>query len=331
MSDNVFHRAIYLTGPTASGKTAIGAALARELDAEILALDSMTLYRGMDIGTAKPTPFERCGIAHHLIDVINPWESASVSAYREWAAKSAREIEARGKRTLFVGGTPLYLKALLRGLFAGPGGEQELRQRLEREAIDRGDAALHGRLALYDPKSAARLHPHDRRRIIRALEILELTGRPMSELQAEHDRPAPENVPVLALDLPRTYLHDRINSRVMHFFESGLVEEVRRLQSAARPMSGVAAQAIGYREVIDMLVGNGSVTETIEQIQARTRQFAKRQGTWFRGLAEVRSVAVEPDEPPEAIAVRILPLIESGKNLAGGAPTDSGERSGKRC
>ena len=143
MSENVFHRAIYLTGPTASGKTAVGVALATRLDAEVVALDSMTLYRGMDIATAKPSLAERGGVPHHLIDVIDPWESASVSAYREWAAKAAGEIEARGKRVLFVGGTPLYLKALLRGLFQGPGADRELRRRLEREAVEHGDAALH--------------------------------------------------------------------------------------------------------------------------------------------------------------------------------------------
>ncbi len=316
MSDNVFHRAIYLTGPTASGKTAVGVALARRLDAEVVALDSMTLYRGMDIATAKPTIAERGGVRHHLIDVIDPWESTSVSAYREWAAKAAGEIEARGKRILFVGGTPLYLKALLRGLFQGPGADRELRQRLERDAAKHGDAALHARLAACDPKTAARLHPHDRRRIVRALEVLELTGRPISDLQAEHDRPAPQSVAVMALDLPRTPLHERINRRVVRFFEVGLVEEVRALQSGPRPPSAVAAQAIGYREVIAMLAGEGSLSQTIEQVQARTRQFAKRQATWFRSLEEVRSVAVLPEEGPEAIASRLVPRIAAANNLA---------------
>ena len=138
--ENIFHRAIYLTGPTASGKTAVGVALALRLDAEVVALDSMTLYRGMDIATAKPTLEERRGVPHHLIDVIDPWESASVSAYRQWAAEAAGLIEARGKRVLFVGGTPLYLKALLRGLFHGPGADPELRLQLERDAISHGDS-----------------------------------------------------------------------------------------------------------------------------------------------------------------------------------------------
>ena len=316
MFDNVFHRAIYLTGPTASGKTAVGVALARRLNAEVIALDSMTLYRGMDIATAKPSFAERCGILHHLIDVIDPWESASVSAYRDWAAKAAGEIEARGKRILFVGGTPLYLKALLRGLFKGPGADLDIRLRLEHDAAEHGDDALHRRLASVDPKAAARFHPHDRRRVVRALEVLELTGRPISELQAEHDRPAPPGVPVFALELPRASLHQRINQRVVQFLDAGLVEEVRVLQAAPQPMCSVAAQAIGYREVIVMLAGEASLSQTIELIQARTRQFAKRQATWFRGLEEVGSLAVVPEEGPEAIAALLLPRIEAAANLA---------------
>ncbi len=199
---NIFHRAVYLTGPTASGKTAVGVALARRLNAEVLALDSMTIYREMDIGTAKPAPAERGGIAHHLIDVIEPWESASVAVFRQWAEPAALEVEGRGKRVLFVGGTPLYLKALLRGLFHGPGADLELRRRLEREADLGGTPVLYERLAGLDRRTAVRLHPHDRRRIVRALEVIELTGQPLSALQAQHDLPAPGGVPVFALDLP---------------------------------------------------------------------------------------------------------------------------------
>jgi tRNA dimethylallyltransferase len=302
MHENIFHRAVYLTGPTAAGKTAVGVALARRLDAEVLALDSMTLYRGMDIATAKPTHAERGGIAHHLIDVIDPWEAASVAAYRDWAAAAAHAVERRGKKVLFVGGTPLYLKALLRGLFEGPGADAELRRQLESHADAHGDAALHRRLASLDPKTAARLHPNDRRRLVRALEVIEVAGQPLSSLQAEHDRPAPATVPVWALDLPRAALHDRINRRVRGFFDSGLVDEVRALQAGPRALCDVAAQAIGYREVIAMLAGLATETQTIERIQARTRQFAKRQSTWFRALDEVRSIAIGPDDEPEKIA-----------------------------
>ncbi len=203
MDENPFHRAIYLTGPTASGKTAVGVALARRLGAEVVAMDSMTIYRGMNIGTAKPTMAERGGIPHHLIDVIEPWASASVADYRQWAGAAVAAIEARDRRALFVGGTPLYLKALLRGLFGGPGSDPELRRRLEQEAEAAGDATLHARLAALDPTTAARLHSHDRRRIVRALEVIELTGRPLSSLQVEHQHPAPGSVQVFAMELPR--------------------------------------------------------------------------------------------------------------------------------
>jgi tRNA dimethylallyltransferase len=309
MHDNVFHRAFYLTGPTASGKTAVGVALARRLDAEVLALDSMTLYRGMDIATAKPTLADRGGIPHHLIDVIDPWDAASVAAYRAWAASAAREVERRGKKVLFVGGTPLYLKALLRGLFEGPGANLELRRRLESQAQVEGEAALHQRLAALDPRTAERLHPHDRRRLVRALEVIELAGQPLSSLQAEHDRPAPAGVSVRALELPRAALHDRINRRVLRFFEAGLVDEVRGLQAGPHPLSHVAGQAIGYREVIAFLAGELSLGQTIDQIQARSRQLAKRQSTWFRSLAEVRSTAVAPDDDPESIAERLADTL----------------------
>jgi tRNA dimethylallyltransferase len=310
MDENAFQRAIYLTGPTASGKTAVGVALARRLDAEVVAMDSMTIYRGTDIGTAKPTLAERGGIPHHLIDVIEPWESASVADYRDWAIETVAAIEARGRRALFVGGTALYLKALLRGLFDGPGSDPELRRRLEQEAEATGDAVLHARLAALDPTTAARLHPHDRRRVVRALEVIERTGRPISAFQVEHQRPAPAGVQVYAMELPRAILYDRINRRVRGFFDAGLVEEVRTLQADARPLSAVAAQGIGYREVIAMLAGQATLNETIDRIQTRSRQFAKRQATWFRGLEEVHSFPIAPEDDPETVADRLARRVD---------------------
>ncbi|WP_337176733.1 tRNA (adenosine(37)-N6)-dimethylallyltransferase MiaA [Paludisphaera sp.] len=303
------HRAVYLTGATASGKSAVGVHLARLIDAEILSLDSMSLYRGMDVGTAKPTLAERGGVPHHLIDVLDPWESASVALYREWALAAIRDVESRGRRALFVGGTALYLKAMLRGLFDGPGADPEVRARLEAEAQAVGDAALHARLATLDPATAARLHPNDRRRVVRALEVMELTGTPFSAQQREHDRPAPAATRVFALDWPRDILHERIDARVVAMFEAGLVEEVRRLQSAPRPMSWVASQGVGYREVIEHLSGAVDLPTTIARVQARTRQFAKRQGTWFRGLSEVRRVEVAPGDDPETLARRLAAEI----------------------
>jgi tRNA dimethylallyltransferase len=260
----------------------------------------------MDIGTAKPTAAERGDIPHHLIDIIDPWESASVAEYRARSLDAARAIAARGKRVLFVGGTALYLKALLRGLFEGPSADPALRSDLEREAERAGDAALHARLAAVDPKSAARLHPNDRRRVIRALEVIETTGRPLSALQAEHDRPAPPDVPVFALDRPRDELRARIDRRVIQMFEAGLIDEVRALLDAPRPLGAVAAQGVGYAEVIDLLAGRSSRDEAIERVQARTRQFAKRQRTWFRGLVEVRPWPVSGAEDPGETAAGLM-------------------------
>jgi len=310
--DDPFHRAIYLTGPTASGKTAVGVALAKWLDAEVVALDSMTLYRGMDIGTAKPTVEERQGVSHHLLDVLDPWEAASVADYRAMAAEVVSGIEARGKHALFVGGTALYLKALLRGLFEGPAADLGLREELEHEAETRGDAALHERLAVVDPVTAARLHPNDRRRVVRALEVAALTGRPLSELQTEHGRHAPEGVKVFAIERDRDELNERIDRRVLAMFEAGFVDEVRALITGPRPLHLVPSQGVGYREVIELLEGRSSVPETVALIQLRTRQFAKRQRTWARGLAEIKPWPVSKNDDPERIAEQLAEVVLSG-------------------
>jgi len=227
------------------------------------------------------------------------------------------EIARRDKRVLFVGGTPLYLKALLRGLFEGPGADSGLRLRLEREAQEGGAELLHQRLAALDPPTAARLHPHDRRRVIRALELIELTGQGLDRLQVEHGHSAPAGTLVFALDRRRGELHDRINQRVTTMFAAGLVEEVRGLWDSPRPLSAVAAQGVGYREVIEMLEGKAGLTATMERVRARSRQFAKRQCTWFRGLTEVRPWPVLQDDPPERVADRLADEITADRARRG--------------
>jgi tRNA dimethylallyltransferase len=283
---------LVLSGPTGSGKSRLGVELAERLGAEIVSMDSMALYRGMDIGTAKPSAAEQARVRHHLIDVLEPWESASVAWWLEQARQACTDIRQRGRRPLFVGGTPLYLKALLYGLFAGPPADLALRQRLEEEAGRAGGGALHARLAAVDPASAARLHPNDLRRVIRALEVWELTGKPLSAWQTQWrtERPGPEDeMPrVVWLDVPRAELYRRIDARVVQMVEAGLVEETRRLVQLGRPLSREARQAVGYREMFAYLEGRVGLEEAIGQIQQRTRQLAKRQLTWLRQLKAAR-------------------------------------------
>jgi tRNA dimethylallyltransferase len=290
-----FDTALILTGPTACGKTALALDLAERIGAEIVAMDSMTLYRGMDIGTAKPTAADRARVPHHLIDALDPWESATVAWWLGQAEAACRDIAARGKRPLFVGGTPFYLKALLHGLFPSPPADPELRPRLEAEAERDGKDQLHARLAAVDPKTAARLHPNDVRRVVRALEVYHLTGQPISAWQQTWDTPAfadasgaappPARIPAVVLELPRDDLYDRINRRVGAMLAAGWLDEVRRLRELPQPLSREARQALGYRELLDFLGGRGgTLTETADLIRTHTRQFAKRQLTWFRHL-----------------------------------------------
>ena len=288
----------FLTGPTASGKTTVGLDLARRLNAEIVSLDSMALYRGMDIGTAKPTVAERAEVPHHLVDVIEPHDEYSVAQYVAAAERAVNEIAARGRIPLFVGGTPLYLKALLRGIFSGPPADWNLRNRLQELADREGDEALHRRLASVDPASAGRLNARDRRRVIRALEVFEKTGQSITELQQQFDRARPaEACRVFMLEWPREQLIQRIDIRVDAMFAAGLVDEAQRLLASPTPPGRTAGQAVGYREVFEHLRGQRELAETIDLVKLRTRQFAKRQMTWFRSLSEVRRVAAERPSP----------------------------------
>jgi tRNA dimethylallyltransferase len=298
---------LHLTGPTASGKSAVGIELATRIGAEIISLDSMAVYRGMDIGTAKPSAAERTIVPHHLIDIVEPWEDFSVAQYLDRAQEAVAAIQSRGRQPLFVGGTPLYLKALLRGLFSGPAADWIFRSELAEVARQEGSAELHRRLAAIDPVAAAKLHPNDTRRLIRALEVFQRTGRPISEQQQQFDEPpSADHPPVFVLDWPRDQLHRRIDKRVDAMFAAGLVEEVRGLLAMDRPLSRTAAQAVGYREVVAHLKGESDLATTIDLVKRHTRQFAKRQLTWFRSLPECRWVPVGDSFDPGGVAERIL-------------------------
>jgi tRNA dimethylallyltransferase len=303
MSFDPFGNVLVLTGPTGSGKTALALQLADQLGAEIVSMDSMAVYRHMDIGTAKPGPEDRRRVRHHLLDVLEPWESANVAWWLQNAEAAVRDIAERGKRALFVGGTPLYLKALLRGLFDGPPADLQLRQRLTAEAASAGDQALHDRLAQVDRVSADRLHPHDVRRVIRALEVWELTRQPISswqkqwaaeigdETRTDGGKDTLATMPrVLCLDVPRAELYERIEERVRQMIAAGLVEEAAALRRLPHPVSREAAQAVGYKELFAHLDGQMTLADAMQRIQVRSRNLAKRQLTWFRHLPECRLV-----------------------------------------
>ena len=297
----------YLTGATASGKTGVGIALAERIGAEIISLDSMALYREMDIGTAKPTLQERQRVPHHLLDLLSPRDEFSVSNYLEAAGRTMAEIRQRGREVLFVGGTPLYLKALLRGIFRGPPADWEFRRAVEEELLQVGLPALYERLQQVDPLSAAKLHPHDKRRIIRALEVYRATGRPISHLQTQFEEGlSADRCRVFVLSWPREVLHQRINLRVEAMFAAGFVDEVRGLLARHGQLSRTALQAVGYREVIEHLSGQLDLAATIEAVKARTRQFARHQETWFRNLSECRFVPLTEGRSDEQVSEQIL-------------------------
>lgn len=302
----------FLAGPTACGKSDVALKLAerlhseRGLSIEIVSLDSMTLYRRMNIGTAKPSDEERRRVPHHLFDILEPSQDFSVAEYLVATERVCREIVARGGLPLFVGGTGLYLRSLLRGVFEGPPANDELRERLESEAVRDGAETLFRRLQQFDPQTAERLHPNDLRRVIRALEVLELTGQPLSAQHREEPLPVDQRpINVIWISPPRDWLYERINRRVESMLAAGWLAEVQSLLAEPQPLSHTASQALGYKELIEHLRGERTLVETIELIQTRTRQFAKRQHTWFRNLEECRPLPITGAEPPSELAAVI--------------------------
>jgi tRNA dimethylallyltransferase len=300
------HDCWFITGATAVGKTAVGVALAQRIGAEIISMDSMAIYCGMDIGTAKPSAAERSAVPHHLLDIVEPRQQYSVAQYVDAAAATVADIRSREKEPLFVGGTPLYLKSLLRGLFEGPPADWQLRREIEQELAHVGQQALYDRLQQVDPVAASHIHPHDTRRLIRALEVFRATGEPIShqQLQFDEGRPADE-CRVFVLRRKREELHARIEGRVEAMIDAGLVEEVRWLTASGHELGRTARQAVGYREALAYLSGEYDQNEMVSRIKVRTRRFAKRQGTWFRSLSECRFVDLTGDTDPSVIAESI--------------------------
>ncbi len=303
----------YITGPTASGKTPLALKVAELVDAEIISMDSMAIYQGMDIGTAKPSAEDRAKIPHHMLDIVPPTESFSVSCYVRWSHRVADEIRARGKRVLVVGGTPLYLKSLLRGMFQGPDADWGFRQAVEDDVRQFGSAALRLRLEQVDPLSAFRLHPNDIRRMTRALEVARATGQPLSHWQSQFDTPAPlDRCRVAVLQLPRQRLHERVNCRVQKMIERGLLGEVQGLVARFGGLGQTASQGVGYKEMLAFLAGQADWETTVDKIKAHTRQFARRQEIWFRGLQELRPFPIEADDNCEKTAALVAEWFSLG-------------------
>ncbi len=257
--------------------------MAERLGAEIVSVDSMAVYRRLDIGTAKPGAKERARVPHHLVDVAEPSESYNVALWLDGVAGALAAIRGRGRRILFVGGTPLYLRALRDGLAPLPGPAPEIRERLRAEALARGPGPLHARLAVIDPAAARRIHVNDLKRIVRALEVAEGTGTPLSSTFAPDPHPVFARQ-MMVVDLPRGLLRDRIDRRVEAMFAAGIVEETRAALESPGGIGPTAAQAAGYGEAVDFLHGRIPLAEAIRRTQSRTRQLAKRQLTWLRSF-----------------------------------------------
>lgn len=297
-----------IVGPTAGGKSALGVAIAEGLAArglhtgEVVTADSMQVYRGMDIGTAKPTEAEQRGVRHHLIDIVEPTEAFSVDQWLTRAERVIEEVRGRGGVPIVVGGTHLYTKALLEGLFEGPGADAGVRAELEAMPRER----LRAELERSDPVAAGRIHPADLRRTVRALEVLRLTGRPISDQQRQWDRGAvrPDAL-LVGLEWEPAALNRRINARVKEMMARGLEGEARGLWSAGR-LGPQAREALGYKQLIDHFEGRRTLEEAVERIKVETRRFAKNQRTWLRRLRMTPGAIwfqVDPDRPRESIQI----------------------------
>jgi tRNA dimethylallyltransferase len=301
-----------IVGPTASGKSDLGIGIALALDGEVVNLDSVQVYRGIYVATAKVPLEERRGVPHHLIDVADPTENVTAGAWARMAAATIRDIESRGRTAVLVGGTGFYLRALVEGLFDAPEVAPGVRERLSRRLARHGPERLHRLLARLDPAAAARLAPRDWSRVVRALELRLATGRAASELLAERppqppDRDIASRVRIIALAPPRDPLYERIDRRADAMFAAGLVDEVRGLLAAGLPPDAKALGAHGYRRVVEYLAGARTLESTVEQTKLDTRHYAKRQGTWWRATPGVHWI-YDFGESERALAEALLYL-----------------------
>jgi tRNA dimethylallyltransferase len=312
---------IFLAGPTAVGKSALALALAEQHGGEIISVDSMQVYRGLDIGTAKPTAAERARVPHHLIDVADLTEAFDAAKFVSLAQQAVLEIQSRGRFPIFCGGTGLYFKAYLEGLGDAPASDEKLRAELEAAPL----VELLRELERRDPITFARIDRQNPRRVIRALEVIRLTGEPFSAQRARWGEAPDEPTPVtegsrgrsphqmICLSRPAADLHARINLRVDEMFAAGLVDETRQLLQHGLEANKTAMQAIGYRQVVEHLRGERSLPETIELVKIKTRQYAKRQLTWFRKHASAQWVELQPGVPLTDVCNRLAKQISGSQ------------------
>jgi len=303
---------ILILGLTASGKGQLAWQLAKQTGAEIISIDSMKVYRRMDIGTAKPPAQARKEVNYHLIDVVEPSDSFNVGKFLDSAYDSITQIKSRRKDVIAVGGTALYIKALLYGLFEGPPGDSQIREQLADQAKKQGLEKLYDRLKTTDPAAADRIHPHDSNRIIRALEVHQLTGKGISALQKQFNaEKTRHNWTIIGLAREKTDISGRINRRVKKMFDNGLVEEVKALLAEEKPLSQQARCAIGYAEIIDCLHGRTALQDCVELVKKNTRRLAKNQRTWFKTFRNVHWLEIEPQEGIEKTLLNTKKLLES--------------------
>ena len=301
---------ILILGVTASGKGRLAFDLAESLGAEIISVDSMKVYRRMDIGTAKPPEEARRRVKYHLIDVVEPSDSFSVGAFLEAALGAIEQIKSRRREIVAVGGTALYMKALLYGLFEGPGTDEQIRAELRARTETEGLAVLYDELARVDSAAAERIGPSDAKRIIRALEVYQLTGKPISSFQKQFDAESPlGDWTIIGLRRDKPDSHSRINTRAKKMISAGLVDEVGSLLAEGKLLSKQARCAIGYAEIVDYLIGRISLEEATELIKKNTRRLAKNQRTWFKTFRDVNWLDVKADESLEEIFTRAKRLL----------------------
>ena len=303
---------LLITGCTACGKGTLAFELARRWGGQILSIDSMKVYRRMDIGTAKPNLTARQTIKHHLIDVVEPHELFSLGRYIELADQTIADIQTESHPIIAVGGTAMYIRGLIEGIFDGPPADPQLRDKLNRQAADDGSEKLHQQLTRVDPAAGRRIHPNDLKRIVRALEVYELTGRPISSFQRQF-RSGRYRHPwrLIGLSRSREDNNSRINTRVKHMIDRGLLAEVQALLNAPAGLADQAAQAVGYAEIIAHLAGKLTLDQAVEQIKINTRRLAKSQRTWFRSFTGMLGLDVEPDETADSLADRAEQLVRS--------------------